>query len=80
MPVRVAIHAENCAVVQDGACTCTPVEQVLPEFADPHEAAAIHGGKPKRVKLLGIVRPGPVSSVPATTGRSQADRHRPISD
>jgi hypothetical protein len=54
---------------------------LLTGLNDQEVMAAIHGGKPFRLKILGIVPPPPnFATYRPPQERSQADRHRAISD
>jgi hypothetical protein len=84
MPIKAELHADQCprAAVDrnDGPCTCTPTPLMLTRLSDPTEAASIHGGNPRRLKVLGIVPPPQRYDLPARPEKSQAPRHRAISD
>jgi hypothetical protein len=81
MPLKAELHADGCPAAKDGHCTCDPTPLLLTGRPTPEEAAAIHGGQAGRLKFVCIVPP-PVDwdRKRMAPGRSQADRHRAISD
>jgi hypothetical protein len=85
LPLKIEIHTDECPRSErpdnDGPCYCTPEERLLSGLNDRDVMTAIHGGRPFRVKFLGIVTPPPnFATYRPPQERSQADRHRAISD
>jgi hypothetical protein len=74
MPMQLIVHALDCPTKRR-PCTCA-----TQEFAIPAEAIKATGGDPGRMELGKVTPPPPRLPDPLPPHRSQARRHREISN